>query len=53
MDYTHKTAKEHFEHRRGSLELERSSFISHWRELADYIAPRRGRFERTDRNRGE
>ena len=53
MDYTHKTAKAHFEHRRGSLELERSSFISHWRELADYNAPRRGRFERTDRNRGE
>lgn len=47
------TAKEHFERRRGALELERSSFISHWKECAEYIAPRRGRFERTDRNRGE
>ena len=53
VDYPQTTAKDHFEHRRGALELERSSFITHWRELSDYIAPRRGRFDRNDRNRGE
>jgi len=53
VDYPYTNAKEHFERRRSALELERSSFISHWKELAEYIAPRRGRFERTDRNRGE
>lgn len=35
------------------MELERSSFIPHWRELCDYIMPRRGRFFLTDTNRGE
>ncbi len=37
----------------GQLEAERSSFISHWRELNDYILPRRGRFTLTEGNRGE
>jgi hypothetical protein len=32
---------------------ERASFDASWRELADYIAPRRVRFTTTDRNRGE
>lgn len=36
-----------------SLENERSSFISHWRELADYILPRRPRWTTSDRNKGD
>ena len=32
---------------------ERSSFDAHWRELADFIKPRRSRFQTTDRNRGD
>lgn len=35
------------------MENERSSYISHWREISDYILPRRGRFTITDVNRGE
>lgn len=38
---------------RSELELERSSFISHWRDLADYILPRRARFTITDVNKGD
>jgi hypothetical protein len=38
---------------RGQLELERASFISHWRDLCDYILPRRGRFYVTDVNKGD
>ena len=33
--------------------MERSSFDSHWRELGDYILPRRTRFTASDRNRGD
>ena len=42
-----------FELLRGQLEAERSSFLPHWRELGDYILPRRPRFFVTDTNRGE
>jgi hypothetical protein len=38
---------------RKELEQERSSFISHWRDLADYILPRRIRLNTTDNNRGD
>jgi hypothetical protein len=38
---------------RSQLESERSSFISHWRDLGDYILPRRPRFFTTDVNRGD
>jgi hypothetical protein len=34
------------------LYSERSSWISHWQDLSDYILPRRGRFLSTDRNKG-
>lgn len=37
---------------RGMLETERASFISQWKELNDFILPRRGRFYVTDVNRG-
>lgn len=32
---------------------ERSSFDSHWKELADFLLPRRSRFWTGDRNRGD
>lgn len=38
---------------RSQLEYERSSFMSHWKELNDYISPRRARFSVSDVNRGE
>jgi len=38
---------------KSQLENERSSFISHWRDLGDYILPRRPRFFVSDTNRGE
>lgn len=38
---------------RSELELERSSFISHWRDLSDYILPRRARFTISDVNKGD
>jgi len=39
--------------RKGSLRLERSSFITHWQEITRYISPRSARYLRTERNRGE
>lgn len=38
---------------RGQLDIERSSFMPQWRELGDYILPRRPRFTVTDVNRGD
>src|SRR5262245_49551761 len=40
------------EQMRTSLESERSSFISQWRDLNDFILPTRARFQMTDSNRG-
>lgn len=39
--------------RKAALEEERSSFIAHYKELAEYMLPRRGRFSLTDRNKGD
>ena len=47
------TKRARYEKLRGQLENERSSFLSHWRELGDYILPRRPRFTTTDNNRGD
>lgn len=38
---------------KGQLEDERSSFVPHWRDLSDFILPRRARFSITDQNRGD
>lgn len=38
--------------RYAALKAERVTWIDHWRELSDYIQPRRGRFTTTDRNQG-
>lgn len=42
-----------FELLRAQLNLDYESFRSHYRELADYFAPRRGRFFTNDVNRGD
>jgi len=36
----------------GQLNEDRSTFIDHWRDLANYILPRRARFDVDDRNKG-
>ena len=41
------------EQKRAVLEIERQSFMPHWRELSEYVDPRRGRFVTSDYNRGE
>lgn len=48
-----RTQRQEYETLRSSLMSDRSSFDAHWRELADYIQPRRSRFFVTDRNRGD
>lgn len=47
------TKREHFERRKSALVNERASFITHYRELSDWISPRRGRFFVQDRNKGD
>lgn len=45
--------RQRYEILRSQLELERASFLPHWRDLSEYILPRRGRFSVTDSNRGD
>jgi hypothetical protein len=47
------TKRQELEALRGQLEQERSSFISHWRAIGEYIQPRRPRFTITDVNQGD
>jgi hypothetical protein len=47
------TKRQQYEILRSQLEMERSSFLSHWRDLGDYILPRRPRFTVTDTNKGD
>jgi len=44
---------DYFRGRLGSMKNERTSFDTHWKELAQFIRPRRGRFFITDTNRGD
>lgn len=46
------TLRDRYERRRQTLEQERESFIYHWKDLSQYLQPRRGRFETSDRNKG-
>lgn len=39
--------------RLSQMKLERESFLSHYKDLQEYITPRKGRFFISDRNRGE
>lgn len=45
--------RKRLERRRTALELERSSWLTHWRDLNEYVSPRSARFLLTDRNRGD
>jgi hypothetical protein len=36
-----------------ALELERSSWLDHWKDVSEYLLPRSGRFFHTDRNKGQ
>jgi hypothetical protein len=42
----------YFMRRLNSLENERASWMAHWREISEYMAPRRQRMFWADRNRG-
>lgn len=37
----------------GALKTERSSWLSHWKEISDFLLPRSGRFFVQDRDRGQ
>ena len=47
------TKRQRYDMIRSQLENERSSFISHWRDLGEYILPRRPRFFVSDVNKGD
>ncbi|KKM18436.1 hypothetical protein LCGC14_1665740 [marine sediment metagenome] len=47
-----KNSRTYFDRRFASLKTERQSFDAHYKDLAQFIQPRRGRFFTTDRNRG-
>jgi len=35
------------------MDSERSSFITHWKDIGDFILPRRTRFSTSDSNKGD
>jgi hypothetical protein len=47
------TKRQRYELLRSQLETERTSFVSHWRDLADFLLPRRPHFNVTDVNKGD
>lgn len=47
-----KSKRDYLNTRHSSLTLERSTWIDHWRDLQDYILPRRGRFLLSNTNKG-
>lgn len=49
----YKSKRQLFDINKAQMEAERSSFISHWRDISDHVLPRRSRFSITDANRGE
>ena len=55
MSYSENTPtgrRQQYEAERTQLDSERQSWMADWRDLGDYILPRRVRFDTTDRNRG-
>lgn len=50
---TSKNSKEYFNRRMAAMKTEQSSFVSHWRELSEFGATRRGKFLVTDVNKGD
>lgn len=47
------TRRARYEQLRTALMTERAGFDSHWKECADFVRPRRPRFQVTDKNRGD
>jgi hypothetical protein len=47
------TPRQHYLKRWQALETERSSWVTHWKELSEQLFPRAGRFSVTDRNDGK
>lgn len=47
------TRRSRYEKLRAQMDGERVSFLSHWRDLGDFILPRRPRFFTADANRGD
>jgi hypothetical protein len=47
------TKRQQYELIRNQLELDRSSFISHWQDISRFVSPRRARFEVSDVNKGD
>lgn len=47
------TKRQRYEKVRAQLDMNRQSFMSHWRDIADHISPRRPRFTLSDGNRGD
>lgn len=47
-----KTARQFFDYRIEQMRSERSSWISHWKELNKNFQPRRGKFDVNDSNKG-
>jgi hypothetical protein len=45
--------RQRYEQLRAALLLERATFEPHWRELGDFLLPRRTRFFVSDRNKGD
>lgn len=45
--------RQKLEQLRAQLDIEKSSFKAHWRDLSEYILPRRSRFFTADSNRGD
>lgn len=48
-----KTPRDRLYTRWGALKSERSSYMSHWKEISDYLLPRSGRYFIQDHNKGE
>ena len=44
------TQKQRYQRRLAALKSERESWVSHWRELADYVLPRKARLLASDRS---
>lgn len=47
------SAHEYLERQREALKGERSTFDDHYRDLSEFVQPRRGRFSISDRNKGD
>jgi hypothetical protein len=43
---------DYYNRRVSNMEKERSDFITHYRDISDFMQPRRGRFFISDRNKG-